>query len=138
MREIMRNEDEFGLEDFFDDLFKPAYQKRMSPMKTDVKEDEKKFEFDIDMPGFDKKEIDITFKEGYLNVSAKKEQKDEQTDKNKNYIRRERSYTACRSYYIGKKVMEQNIAAKYENGVLSIVVPKEESKQLPEHKIQIA
>ena len=138
MREMMRSDEDYGLEDLFDDLFKPAYQKRLSPMKTDVKEDDKKFEFDIDMPGFDKNEIEVTFKEGYLNVTAKKEQKEEQTDKNKNYIRRERSMCASRSYYVGKKVMEQDISAKYENGVLNLIVPKEEPKQLPEHKIHIA
>jgi HSP20 family molecular chaperone IbpA len=90
------------------------------------------------MPGFKKDEISIELKDGYLSVSAKKEQThSEGDDKKGNYIRRERMFAASRSYYVGDKVVEQDIKAKYENGVLSIVVPKEEPKKLPEHKISI-
>lgn len=138
MRDMIKN-DEWGFEDFFDDLFRPVqFDKRMMNMKTDVKEDENQYELDIDMPGFKKDEISVTLKNGYLSVAAKKEQKDEQAENGKkNYIRRERSYSASRSYYVGDKIKEEDIKAKYDNGVLSLVVPKQKPKELTTHKINI-
>lgn len=138
MRDMIKN-DEWGIEDFFDDLFRPMqFEKRAMSMKTDVKEDENQYELDIDMPGFKKEEINVTLKNGYLNVSAKSEHKDEHVEKGtKNYIRRERSQIASRSYYVGDKIKEENIKAKYDNGVLSLVVPKEKPKEITTHKINI-
>lgn len=134
------NERDFlGLGDAFDELFKPVYfDKHALNMKTDIKEDEHHFELDIDMPGLDKNNINVNLEKGYLNVSAKKEQHTEQGEPNKNnYVRRERSCEFSRSYYVGDKIKEDQIVAKYENGVLNLIVPKEEPKELPEHKIHI-
>lgn len=137
MRNLIRN-DEWGFEDLFDEMFKPvSYEKRAMSMRTDVKENENQYELDIDMPGFKKDEIDINLHEGYLTISAKKEQKEEHGEKDKNYIRRERSFVANRSYFVGDKVKEEEISAKYENGVLSLIVPKEKPKELTSHKIKI-
>ena len=138
MRDMIKN-DEWGIEDIFDDLFRPMqFEKRAMSMKTDVKEDENQYELDIDMPGFKKEEINVTLKNGYLNVSAKNEHKDEHIEKNtKNYIRRERSQIASRSYYVGDKIKDEDIKAKYDNGVLSLVIPKEKPKEITSHKINI-
>ena len=138
MRDLIRN-DEWGLEDVFDSFFRPMqYEKRAMTMRTDVKEDENQYELDIDMPGFKKEEINVTLNNGYLNVSAKSENKVEHTEKNgKNYVRRERCQIASRNYYVGDKVKQEEITAKYENGVLSLIVPKEKPKELTSHKIKI-
>lgn len=141
MKDITNRNDRdiFGLGDAFDELFKPVYfDKHAMNMKTDIKENEHQYELDIEMPGLEKNNINVTLENGYLNVNARKEQKQESGNENKgNYIRKERTCEFSRSYYVGDKIKEGDIVAKYENGVLNLIVPKEEPKELPEHKIHI-
>ena len=163
MRELFKNDD-FALGDLFEDLFAPVhYEKRPMAMKTDVREDENAYHFDVEMPGFKKDEIDISLKNGYLSISAQKKEeyhnhdkmKDEKCECEENhgdcgchekgkcdcnakrYIRRERSIYASRTFYVGDKVKEDDIKAKYEDGVLNLVVQKEKPKQIVSHKINI-
>ena len=108
-------------------------------MKTDIKETEKAFELDIDLPGFKKDEIHIELKNGYLTISAAKGlDKDEKAPEGK-YIRQERYAGACsRSFYVGEDVEAGEVAAKFENGILQLSIPKKEHKQLPQNStIQI-
>ena len=105
-------------------------------MKTDVKEHEDRFEIDIDLPGFTKDEINLDLNSGYLVVSAAKGlDKDEKTPQGK-LIRQERYAGAMqRSYFVGKEITEEDIKAKFQNGVLMLTVPKKEpQKALPEAK----
>lgn len=112
----------FFFDDDFDSFFLPA-QKR-NEMKCDIYEENNEYHIDIDIPGFDKKDISIEVKDGYLNVKASKE-KDEK-EEGKNYIRRERSYGVYqRSFALGDLDVD-NIDAKFNNGILSIVIPKKE------------
>ncbi len=114
-----RNSDIF--EDAFNDFFRPFYvDEEASIMKTDIKETENSYIMDVEMAGFNKSDIALKYESGYLTVSAKKAEKNEDAK----YIRRERAYSCSRSYYLGD-VNEKAIKAKYENGVLEIVVPKE-------------
>lgn len=114
-----RNSDIF--EDAFNDFFRPFYvDEEASIMKTDIKETENSYIMDVEMAGFNKSDIALKYESGYLTVSAKKAEKNEDVK----YIRRERAYSCSRSYYLGD-VNEKAIKAKYENGVLEIVVPKE-------------
>lgn len=131
---LSRKNDGFGFgffDDVFDDFFKPVfYGGRSNSMKTDLKETDKEFELAIDMPGYEKSDINLTLENGYLTVNAKREEKEEDE---KNYVRRERSFTCSRSYFVGDAVTEEDIKAKYANGTLTLNVPKKE-KQLPERK----
>ena len=104
-------------------------------MKTDVHEHEDHYEVDIDLPGFKKDEISLSLENGYLTVHAAKGlDKDETTPKGK-VIRQERYAGAMqRSFYVGDALTEQDITARFENGVLSLNVPKAEAK-LPEKKV---
>ena len=109
-------------------------------MKTDVKEMENGYEVAIDLPGFKKEDVTCELKDGYLTVSAEKKLEENEKDDNGKYIRRER-YTgaARRSFFVGKHVEEEDVKAKYENGILTIEVPKAEAKQpKPEEKKYIA
>ena len=116
-------------EEAFNDWFRPAYQHAGSVMKTDIKETEKGYELEVEMPGFDKKDTSVSLEDGYLTVSAEKQEKEESGEK-KNYIHRERSFSAKRSFYVGD-VEEETVKAKYENGVLTLIVPKpDETKKL--------
>lgn len=139
MKDLIEKNDFYGIADMFDDMFRPVFYERKSAglMKTDVKEDEKQIELDIDMPGYAKDQINVTLEKGYLQVSAKKEEYKSSDDKNKGYVRRERSFACQRTYYVGDKVKEDEIKAKYENGVLNLVIPKQLPKQEPQHKIKI-
>lgn len=120
------------LDDAFDSFFRPFYVDQESVlMRTDIKENEKEYVLDVEMPGFDKKDISLNFENGYLTISAKKDVKEE----NQRYIRRERAVSCSRSFYMGD-VDEKQIKAKYENGVLFVSVPKEK-KEETKHSILI-
>ena len=100
-------------------------------MKCDIYEKDGDYHIEIDIPGFDKKDIKVECDNGYLTVTAKKDEEAE--DKSKNYIRRERSYGKYqRSFYIGD--MDSNeIRAKFKHGMLKIIVPKVETKETKKH-----
>ena len=85
------------------------------------------------LPGFDKKDISVSLKNGYLTVNAAKQEKEEDGHK---YVRRERNYSCSRSYYVGEGITEKDVKAKYENGILSLTVPKE-TKEIPSGTIDI-
>ena len=131
-----RNNDFFGLDffsDAFDGVFAPSVVRPHDNMRTDVKETEKAYELAVDMPGFDKKDITVELKDGYLTVSASKQEKEEDGK----YVRRERSYSCSRSYYVGDDITENDVKAKYNNGTLNLFVPKKEIKQIQSKNIQI-
>lgn len=104
-------------------------------MKTDIRETDEGYELDIDLPGFKKDEIQAELKNGYLTVSAAKGlDKDEQNKKGE-YIRRERySGSMSRSFYVGEHLNEEDIKAKYEDGILKLSVPKKDVKELRQNK----
>jgi len=113
----------FYFDDLLDDFF-PT--KEDNEMKCDVYEKDGKYNIEMDIPGFDKKDVKISFDNGYLNVSAAKAEKD--NEKGKNYIRRERSYRKySRSFYVGN-IDEKNINAKFNNGTLLVTLPKEQKE----------
>ena len=97
--------------------------KRM--MLTDIKESDKGYELEMDLPGFKKDEIKASVSDGYLTISAAKGLDKDEKDKEGNYIRRERyAGSMCRSFYVGDAVSEEDIHAKYEDGILKLSVPK--------------
>ena len=103
-------------------------------MRTDVKEHEDHFEVDIDLPGFQKDQVQLTLENGYLTVTAAKGLEKDQTEKGK-VIRQERySGTMQRSFYVGSALTEEDITAKLEHGVLTLTIPKKPEKKLPEKK----
>ena len=126
-------------DNFFDDDFMmpsmfgkndPLYGKHAkNVMKTDVRETEDSYELDVDLPGFKKDEVNVELKNGYLTIQAAKGLDKDETDKKGKYIRQERYAGACsRSFYVGN-VKPEDVKAKYEDGVLSVIVPKEDVKK---------
>ena len=120
----------FG-EDLFDDFMgyptgrqaaANAYPQVKDMMKTDIRDVDGNYELEIDLPG-------------YLNIQAtREEKKDEKDDKGK-YVRRERYTGTCnRSFYVGSSIKHEDIHAKYENGILHVTFPKEETKKEAEEK----
>lgn len=112
----------FYLDDIFDDFIS---SKKEQNMKCDIYEKGGDYHIEMDIPGFNKDEISVETKDGYLTITAEKnnEVKEEQE---KNYIRRERVYGKYeRSFYLGD-LDEDKIDAKFDNGMLLITVPKKE------------
>lgn len=108
-------------------------------MKTDIREKKGSYVLDIDLPGFKKDEIQMELKEGVLTVSAAKGLDKDEEKKDGTYIRKERyAGSMSRSFYVGKHVTEEDIHPKYENGILSFSVPKEEAKPVEEKKHYIS
>ena len=101
-------------------------------MKTDVQEHDDRYELDIDLPGFKKDEINLELENGYLTVSAQRKEEKKEDGNNGKYIRQERVASAARSFYVGEAT-EEDIKARFDNGVLHLNVPKKE-KALSEKK----
>ena len=118
----------FGDDDFFP-------KKEHSLMKTDIKEKKDKYIIEMDLPGYEKDNINIALNNGYLEVSAKVEKEDNEENEEK-FVRRERVYGECsRSFYVGEDIKEEDIEAEFKNGILKIDVPKkEELEKEPEIK----
>ena len=123
-----------SFDDFFDRAFLPMQGVQSSPMKTDVKETETSYELAIDLPGIQKENVNAELHDGCLVVSASTTQNHDKQDEKGNYIRRERfSGSYSRSFYVGDAVTEEDIQAKFSDGVLNLVIPKKENTK-PEKK----
>ncbi len=132
-------------DDFMDFPFERDFWGRRNPlygknekniMKTDVRETDSSYELDIDLPGFKKDEVTAKLENGYLTISASKGlNKDEKDKENGKYIRRERYAGAVsRSFYVGEHIRQEDIHAKFEDGILKLTVPKKDAKQVDEQK----
>ena len=131
---------DFPFRGFGSDVEKKLYGKNAARvMKTDLKEHEDGYELSVDLPGFKKDQIQLQLSNGYLTVSAAKGVEEEEKDKKGRLVHQERfSGSMSRSYYVGENLEEEDIKAKFENGVLTLDFPKVEQKKLPERKtIQI-
>ena len=120
----------------FPEVDKALYGKHANNvMKTDVKETDTGYEVDIDLPGFKKDEINAQLDNGYLTISAAKGLDKDEKDKKGKYIRKERYAGAMsRSFYVGEGITQEDIKAKYEDGILRLSVPKKEAKAVEDKK----
>ena len=116
----------------FPEVDKALYGKHANNvMKTDVKETDTGYEVDIDLPGFKKDEINAQLDNGYLTISAAKGLDKDEKDKKGKYIRKERYAGAMsRSFYVGEGITQEDIKAKYEDGILRLSVPKKAAEQI--------
>ena len=104
-------------------------------MKTDVREKEDGYEIDMDLPGFKKDQVELSLENGYLTVTANKGfDKDEKDDKGR-MIRQERyAGSMQRSFYVGDNMTEEDVKARFEDGVLHLDLPKKDARKVPEKK----
>ena len=131
-------DDWFGFPTFpeFRDIDRKLYGRHAArEMKTDVHEHDDHYELHMDLPGFKKDELRLELENGYLTVSAAKGHDEEKKDKQGKVVRQERyAGSLQRSFYVGESLTEQDIGARYENGVLSLTIPKRDQPKLPERK----
>ena len=113
----------------FDDLFNAPFFTRseQNMMKTDIKEHDAGYELTVDLPGIKKEDIKAELNDGYLTITAENNSSKEEKAETGKYSRRER-YTGSysRSFYVGDGLTEQDIKAKFENGTLTLAIPKKE------------
>ena len=114
----------------------PLYGKNANRvMKTDIREHDTGYELDVDLPGFKKDEITIDLDNGYLTISAAKGLDKDEQDKKGKYIRRERYAGAMqRSFYVGDEVTQEDIKAKFEDGILRLSIPKKDAQAVETKK----
>lgn len=119
-------------DEFFNDFKRPVrrnYNAASNVMRTDVKESDTGYELDIDLPGYKKENVQAELKEGYLTITASTINENDQKDENGRYIRRERYQGSCsRSFFVGEDIEQEDIKAKFEDGILKVFVPKKEEQ----------
>ena len=135
MMMIPKRKNEF---DLFDDMFNDSFLMSGNGsrlMKTDIKEKDKEYVIEMDLPGYEKENIKIDIADGYLTVHAVSSKNSSEKEEGK-FVRKERYLGECsRSFYIGDDVNEDNIKASFKNGILKVEIPKKEAvEELPETK----
>ena len=135
---MMMPRNSFGF-DLFDEMFKDPFFSRKenqnAVMKTDIKEKDGSYLMDIDLPGFSKDNISAELHDGYMTITAKKDETKDEKDEEGNYIHRERYTGSCsRRFYVGDSVTENDIKAAFKDGTLHLEIPKEEPKKLEDQK----
>ena len=139
-KEVAQRENGRLFDPFFEDFFGfPTFRHEFRDvnrvMKTDVIEKEKGYDFEIEMPGVSKENINIELENGYLTITAKQQSKNDETDSKGNYVRRERHFGSfARSFYVGD-IDQNEIQASLESGILKLYVPKD--KQEKRKRIEI-
>ena len=132
----------FG-ENLFDDFFNLPFgyytTSTSDLMKTDIKDADDHYEITMNLPGIKKENVKAELKDGYMTIHVSSNTNNDEKDENGKYIRRERFSGNCsRSFYVGDQVTEEDIKAKFENGTLTMIVPKKEAQPQVENKKYIA
>lgn len=123
MRNYLLSNDYALMDDLFNQFFKVGEESRVSSLKADVIKTQNGFEVEIEIPGFKKEEINVSYEKDLLTVWAERKPA-EQSEEN-SYVRLERAVKVKRSFMI-KGIDEEKITAKYENGVLLLTLPLKE------------
>ena len=119
--------------DLFDDFF--TGNTTNDVMKTDIVEKDGNYEMSMELPGVKKEDIQMELKDGYLKVTATHGSNTEDKDEKGRVVRKERvSGSYSRSFYVGEGVTQEDIKAKYEDGILRLSVPKKEAKAVENKK----
>ena len=131
---------DFPFRGFESDVDHKLYGKHAARvMKTDLKDHGDGYELSVDLPGFKKEQIELQLQSGYLTITATKGVEHDDKDKKGTLLHQERfSGTMARSFYIGENIREEDVKARFEDGVLILDFPKEKPVSLPERRqIQI-
>ncbi len=134
---LLRKRSNNLFDDFFGDMFEDPFFEQMTPqiMETDVLEKDGQYLLDIELPGYDKKDVQAELKDGYLTIQANKDETIENKDEKSNFVRKERySGSMKRTFYVGEDVTEEDIQAGFKDGILKVAIKKPETKQLKDEK----
>ncbi len=137
--DIAGNNEFKGFRDIFDDLFSdlliPTFFAGSNQIRADIRETDKEYIIEAELPGVKKEDIKIDLRDGTLTIGV--EHNEEAKEERKDYIRSERRYGSyCRSFYVDN-IKNDNISAKYVDGILSVILPKEEEARNKKREIPI-
>lgn len=128
---------------FFDDFMNDPWEEkyfrapvaRATAMRTDVQDTGDAYRLEIELPGYKKEDIQADLNNGYLTIRASKSENGDEKDKKGSFIRQERYQGSCsRSFFVGRDLTQEDIRAKFENGILTLTIPKEAPKKVEENK----
>lgn len=126
---------------FFDDMFRDPFFSRpfenasSQIMKTDIHEKDGNYLIEMELPGYAKEDIKADLKDGYLTISAVRNETKEEKDAKGNCVRKERYTGSCnRSFYVGEQVTQDDIKAAFTDGILRLQVPKDVPKAIEQPK----
>ncbi len=122
------------LEDFEKNFFRTSAP---AAFRTDIRDEGKEYVLEAELPGFDKSDIGIDVNDGYLTITASHSEEKDEKDKKGNYLRRERSYGSVSRSFDVSEIEEEAISAKFNNGVLELILPKKAEKAQISRKIEI-
>ena len=123
------------IDNVFDDDFFMDFKNEKAMGKTDIKELKDNYLLEVELPGFAKEDIKAEVNNGYLVITAEHNNNKEEKNEEGRYIRKERYSGQCmRSFYVGNHLNEEDIKAKFENGILKLEVPKKEAQPKVEEK----
>lgn len=124
---------------FFDAASAPMQKMAPTLMRTDIKETDEGYEMTIDLPGFKKDDVQAELKDGYLSITAQTQRESEDKDEKGTFVRKERFSGKCsRTFFVGEDIEDDDIKAKFEDGILKIDVPKKQEQPKLEEKKTIA
>lgn len=130
-------ERKFNVFDPFADFDRFYDDRQMPSIRTDIKDNGDAFELSAELPGFNKEDITIDIDKDRLVISAEHSENKDEKDENGKYIRRERSYGSFTRSFDISAVNAAAISAKYENGVLTLDMPKKSPEQEGARRLQI-
>lgn len=126
----------------FDDMFRDPFFSRpfenatSQIMKKDIHEKDGNYMIEMELPGYAKEDIKADLKDGYLTISAVRNETKEEKDAKGNCVRKERYTGSCnRSFYVGDRVTQEDIKAAFKDGVLALQVPKDVPKAVEQPKL---
>lgn len=124
---------------FKDPFFEKTFDSTSTMMKSDIHEKDGYYLVEMELPGYQKEDIKADLKNGYLTVSASKDESNEEKDEKGNCIRRERYTGSCkRSFFVGDQLTQEDIKAAFKDGILSLSFPKDAPKAIEEQNKYIA
>ncbi len=131
-----------GFNSLFDDMFNDpfftrSYDRTSSQMmKTDIHEKDGNYLVEMELPGYAKEDIKADLKDGYLTITAHKNETKEEKDAHGKCIHKERYTGTCnRSFYVGEDISQEDIKAAFKDGVLKLQIPKEVEKEEAQPKL---
>lgn len=129
-----------NLFDTFDSFARDFFRKSNADLpafRTDIRDDGDRFTLEADLPGFSKEDISLDLKDGILTIRAVHQENSEQKDDKGNYVRRERRYGSFQRSFDVTGIDQSGISAAYQNGVLTLGLPKETPVEPESRKIAI-
>ncbi len=125
---VSRRDDFFGIDRFFDDFFRDPFFARVSsmvsPIRADVKENEREYIVEAEIPGVRKEDIVIDLHDDVLTLGV--DVKDEKNEDKNGYIYRERSSGSYRRSFHMENIRNEDVKASYKDGILTVTLPKDE------------